>query len=161
MPTVAERSRLGVTETKATVVIMASVFFVCRYLSDLGNIARSVPGVRSVLGADGEALTVHHFGGKTARIAPGRFRVNHHAQQVDWEITSSARYSGEIRVYGDSGISQLHSILRTDQPILTGALCALHSKTLHRIARSVEALLHPIPTPVSDPHPRPGIAHSA
>jgi hypothetical protein len=153
--------RPAVTETKATVVIMASVLFVCRYLSDLGNLARCVPGVRSVLGGDGEALTVHSFGGPTARIGPGRFQVNHHAGQVDWEITSSARYSGEIRVYGDSGISQLHSILRTDQPSLTGALCAVHTQTLHRIARSVEAALRPIPTAVSDPHPLPGIARSA
>src|ERR1700757_4593191 len=119
---------------------MASVLFVCRYLSDLGNIASCVPGVRSVLAADGEALTVHSFGGPTARIGPGRFRVNHHAQHVDWEITSSARYSGEIRVYGDAGISQLHSILRTDQPSITAGLCALHTQTLRRIARSVEAL---------------------
>jgi len=153
--------RLAVTETKATVVIMASVLFVCRYLSDLGNIASCVPGVRSVLGGDGEALTVHSFRGPTAGIGQGRIRVKHHGQHVDWEITSSARYSGEIRVYGDSGISQLHSILRTDQPSLTGALCALHTRTLHRIARSVEAALRPIPTPVFDPHPRPDIAHSA
>jgi hypothetical protein len=139
MPTAAERSRLAVTETKATVVILASVLFVCWYLSDLGNIARCVPGVRSVLGADGEALTVHYFGEKTARIAPGRFRVDHHGQQVDWEIAGSAHYCGTIGVYGDSAISQLHSVLRTEQPRLSGAAQALHIQALHRIARSIEA----------------------
>jgi hypothetical protein len=161
MCTAAGRGPLAVTETKATVVIMAALFSVCRYLSDLGNIARCVPGVRSVLGADGEALTVHYFGGRTARIAPGRFRTDHHGQQVDWEISSSARYSGTIRVYGDSGISQLLSILRTDQPSLSGAAEALHTQALHRIARSIEAELSPIPAPASDPQPLASTTHSA
>jgi hypothetical protein len=151
-----------VTEAKATVVIMASLLSVCRYLSDPGNIARCVPGVRSVLGADGEAFTVHHFGGKTARIAPGRFCTGEHGQQVGWEISSTARYSGAIRVYGDSGISQLHSVLRTDQPRLSGAVQALHVQALHRIARAVEAELSPLrAAPASDPQPVPSTARSA
>jgi hypothetical protein len=152
---------VGVTETKATVVVLASVLTVCRHLADIGNIARCLPGVRSVLAGDGETLTVHYFGGRTARIAPGRFRVNRYAQLVDWEISSSASYSGTIQIYGDSAISQLHSVLRTDHPSLSGAAQAMHTQSLHRIARSVEGRLNPIPTPARDPHPLAGTSHSA
>ena len=148
---------VGVTETSATVVVQASVLSVCRYLNDVANIGHCLPGVRAVRTGEDQTLTLRYDGAvaRTARIAPGRFRIDRLRQRVDWEIDGTAYYSGTIGIYGDSTISQLQSILRTDQPSLSGPTQDLHIQMLRRIARGVEDGLElaPAPAPADDPRP--------
>lgn len=138
------------TETEATVVVMAPVLTVCRYLADVADVARCLPGVVAVRAGEHQTLTIRYDGTATrpARIAPGQFRLDHTRQRIEWEIRGSARYSGTIGIYGDSSISQLQSTMRTDKPILSGATRDLHVEMLRRIARAVERELNAPAVPV-------------
>jgi hypothetical protein len=142
---------MGVTETGVTVVVMAPVLAVCRYLADIVNIARCLPGVRSVRAGEAQTLTVRYgeAGARPARIVPGRFRIDQQGQLVEWEIRSAVSYSGTIRVYGDGSISQLQSVLRSDQPSLSGSAADLHVEMMRRIVRAVEAGIDPISIPAA------------
>ena len=151
-----------VTETNASVLVTAPTLTVCRYLADIANIACCLPGVHAVRVGEKHTLTVRYAGAarRTARIVPAQFRIDHHAQWTEWEISGSAFYSGTIHIYGDSNLSQLESILRTDQPTPSGAARDLHVETLRRIARAVEGGLGTAtaPTAAADPPPAPAAA---
>jgi hypothetical protein len=141
---------MRVTETEATVVVMAPVLTVCRYLADAANVARCLPGVVAVRAREQQTLTIRYDGTATrpARIAPGQFRLDHTRQRIEWEIRGSARYSGTIGIYGDSSISRLQSTMRTDERILSGAARDLHVEMLRRFARAVERELNAPAAPV-------------
>lgn len=146
---------LTVTETNVSVLVVAPVLTVCRYLADIANIARGMPGVRSVHAGAAQTLTICYGSAadRIVRLAPGRFRIDQQQQQIEWEIRASALYSGTLSIHGDCTISQLESTLSSDQPSLSGTARDIHRQMLHRIARAVEAGLDRLRAPLADDDP--------
>jgi hypothetical protein len=148
---------VGGTETEACVVVMAPVLTVCRYLADIANIARGLPGVRSVHAGGENTLTLRYRGaaGQPPRLAPGRFCIDPQRQRVEWEIRASANYSGTLSIHGDCNISQLQSVLRIDRPSSSGVTREVHLDMLRRIAHAVQARLDQLGAPgPQNPTPR-------
>lgn len=147
----------GVTETNVSVLVTAPVLTVCRYLADIANIARGLPGVRSVHAGEDQTLTIRYdrAARRIAWLAPGRFRIDQQRQRVEWEIRASALYSGTLSIHGDCNISRLQSILRSDQRSLGGAAREVHLQMLRRIARAVEEALDLLGAPLGEGDPAP------
>lgn len=150
----ADRATTGVSETDVSLLVVAPVLTVCRYLADIANIARGLPGVRSVHAGAEHTLTIGYAGAagrlaRLARLAPGRFRIDQQRQEIEWEIRGSAVYSGTLSVHGDCTISQLESTLSSDQTSLSAAARDIHLQMLRRIARAVEAGIDRLRSPLA------------
>jgi hypothetical protein len=129
------------TRSDLSVTVMAPVLRVCRYLGDITNIARGLPGVSSVQAGPAQMITIGYraAAGTPARLAPCRFRIDRQRQRIEWEIRGPLRYSGTLSVFGDCHVSRVQSELRSDQPILDDAARDLHTQMLHLIAEAVQA----------------------
>jgi uncharacterized membrane protein len=114
------------------------------YLSDIGNLPRSLTAMTSAESAGQDAVRVVADLNGTTREAEAWFRVDQERRHVEWGSEGPDNYHGYLDVTGDGRTSSVTVFLHTER-VDSGAIDQGIADTLAEVKRLVEAGAAPGP----------------